>query len=132
MLIAEVSRLAAELSQPCSTGTEVLQGKAGLRCPEECDSLCRCPGHAEGGSSTGPRAACLGCHWSRGGAGRGASLTLKILIEMKRCSEGAHSSGLAAGAAAAGLWERPFLSAGPRPCASRGDRLLELPASMHL
>lgn len=40
----------------------------------------------------GPRAACLGFHWSRGGADREANMTLKILIEMKRCSQRAHSS----------------------------------------
>lgn len=68
------------------------------------------------GAAPGPTAACLGFHWSRGGAGRGANMTLKILIEMKRCSEGAHSSahsarpaGLTASAAAARPQPRPRL-----------------------
>lgn len=85
----------------CSTGTEALQarqqsgagrGKAGPRCSRNatgCAGVREMPGV---GAAPGPRAACLGFHWSRGGAGRAANMTLKILMEMKRRSEGAHSS----------------------------------------
>lgn len=166
MLIVAVTRLAAELSQPCRTGTEVLlpgeqsgcrhrEGRAGLCCAAARNAT-GCAGVRETprvGAAPGPRAACLGFHWSRGGAGRGANMTLKILIEMKRCSEGAHSSAHSARptkltASAAAARPRPQLrprlremlshssavpprAAGGSSCVNRRDWLLEMTVSVH-
>lgn len=122
MLILEVTSLTAELSWPCSTGTVWPAGEAAaaavlcllalgrevlltpgswLQASRKAGVYC-CGGMRQvvpvsrrrGGWEriAGPRAACLGFHWSWGGASREANMTLKILIEMKRCSQGAHSS----------------------------------------
>lgn len=90
MLIVAVTRLAAELSQPCRTGTEVLlprgaervpaEGRPGwavLCCREECDRLCRCPGNAEGGSSTEAQGCVLGISLEPGRSGQGSEHDLE-------------------------------------------------------
>lgn len=88
MLIVAVTRLAAELSQPCRTGTEVSlpgeqsgcrqrEGRAGLCCREECDRLCRCPGNAEGGSNTGAQGCVLGISLEPGRSGQGSKHDLE-------------------------------------------------------
>lgn len=120
-LIEEVRRLSAEpcaaqAQRRCRPGSRAVSaggrpGRAAQRNATGCAGVRETPGV---GAAPGPRAACLGFHWSRGGAGRAANMTLKILIEMKRCSEGAHSSvhspaGLTARLRPR-LWEMPSCS----------------------